>query len=140
MIEFHRAATSSAALAAVLIGVALGGCTAKDAKKAESPGGTSSPSGTSNQIIVDATDSACTLSTNQARTGKHTFAITNNGTKVTEFYVYGKNNEVLGEAENISPGLKRTLDVEFSDAGTYKTACKPGMVGDGISAELTVTG
>ena len=134
MIEFHRARTTSAALAAILISVALAGCTAKDAKKAESP------SRTSNQITVKATDSACTLSTNQSGKGQRTFAITNNGTKVTEFYVYGKNNEVLGEAENISPGLQRTLDVEFSDAGTYKTACKPGMVGDGISAAFTVSG
>jgi len=140
VIEFPRAMAASAALASVLVGVALTGCTAKDAKKAESPSSTLNPSGTSNQISVDATDSACTLSADQAVKGKSTFAITNNGTKVTEFYVYGKNNEVLAEAENIPPGLRRTLDVEFTEAGTYKTACKPGMVGDGISTDLTVSG
>ena len=33
-----------------------------------------------------------------------TFVITNNGTKVTEFYVYGEGERVMGEVENISPG------------------------------------
>ena len=30
--------------------------------------------------------------------------ITNNGNKVTEFYVYGEGERVMGEVENISPG------------------------------------
>ena len=131
MIESRRAAATSAALAAVLIG-ALAGCAAKDTTKAENP------SGSSAQITVDASDSACTLSVNQAGTGKRTFVITNNGTKVTEFYVYDRDDKVLAEAENISPGLQRSLDVELTEPGTYRTACKAGMVGDGISAELTV--
>ena len=134
MIEFHRAATTSAVLATALFGVTLAGCAAKETTKAEKP------SDAAGQIAVDASDSSCTLSADKTAKGKRTFVITNNGTKVTEFYVYGRNSEVLAEAENISPGLQRTLDVDFSEAGTYKTACKPGMVGDGISAELTVTG
>ena len=32
------------------------------------------------------------------------------------------------------------LHVELSEPGTYQTACKPGMVGDGIRADFTVTG
>ena len=35
--------------------------------------------------------------------GTTTFVITNNGAKVTEFYVYADGGGVLGEAENISP-------------------------------------
>lgn len=99
--ESPRALATTAALSAALIGAALGGC-AKETKKAETP------SGSSVQIIVDATDTACTLSVTETGKGKRTFVVTNNGTKVTEFYVYGRNNEVLGEAENISPGLQRT--------------------------------
>lgn len=68
------------------------------------------------------------------------FAITNNGIKVTEFYVYGPNNRVLGEVENIGPGLKGTMTVDITDPGTYEVACKPGMVGTGIRQQLTVTG
>ncbi len=133
MIE-SPAATTGAALVTVLIGVALTGCTAKESKPAENAGSSSAA-----EIAVNAGDSDCTLSATTTGTGKHTFVITNNGTKVTEFYVYGKNNDVLAEAENISPGLQRRLDVQFPEPGTYQTACKPGMVGDGVRAPLTVT-
>ena len=53
------------------------------------------------------------------------FTITNAGTKVTEFYVYAAGDRVMGEVENIVPGLSRELIVELT-AGTYETACKPG--------------
>ena len=66
--------------------------------------------------------------------------ITNNGDKVTEFYVYGEGERVMGEVENISPGLQRKLIVQLSEPGTYQTACKPGMVGDGIRGNFKVTG
>ena len=46
----------------------------------------------------------------------------------------------MGEVENISPGLTRTFLVELAEPGAYQTACKPGMVGDGIRAAFTVTG
>ena len=45
----------------------------------------------------------------------------------------------MGEVENIAPGLSRELHVELP-AGTYETACKPGMIGKGIRAALTVSG
>ena len=46
----------------------------------------------------------------------------------------------MGEVENISPGLQRKLIVQLSEPGTYQTACKPGMVGDGIRGDFKVTG
>lgn len=76
----------------------------------------------------------------EAQTGEVSFAITNNGNKVTEFYVFGQNNRVLGEVENIGPGLKGTMTVDITEPGTYEVACKPGMVGTGIRQQLTVTG
>ena len=45
----------------------------------------------------------------------------------------------MGEVENIGPGLKRDLIVELP-TGKYQAVCKPGMVGDGIRGDLTVTG
>src|SRR3954447_5747630 len=45
----------------------------------------------------------------------------------------------MGEVENIAPGVARKLLVELP-AGDYQTACKPGMVGDGIRSALKVTG
>ena len=47
---------------------------------------------------------------------------------------------IVAEVENITPGLKRELKVEITEPGTLTTACKPGMVGDGIRAPFTVTG
>jgi len=65
--------------------------------------------------------------------------MTNSGSKITEFYVYAEGDRVMAEVENIAPGLSRDLLVELP-AGEYETACKPGMIGDGIRNPLTVTG
>jgi iron uptake system component EfeO len=91
-------------------------------------------------IGVTAGDSACDVARDSAETGNVTFQITNNGSKVTEFYVYGVGDRVVGEVENIGPGLTRQLIVSVPDPGKYETACKPGMVGDGIRHDFTVTG
>lgn len=91
-------------------------------------------------ITVTTDDSSCTVAKTTAETGNSTFQVTNNGSKVTEFYVYGKGDRVMGEVENIGPGLTRQLIVALTEPGTYQTACKPGMVGDGIRASFTVTG
>ncbi len=120
---------------AALAGLALTSCQAKEEAKPADPG-KSAPS----EITVTASDSACELSGTEGATGANTFVITNNGTKVTEFYVYGEGERVMGEVENISPGLQRKLIVQLGEAGTYQTACKPGMVGDGIRGDFKVTG
>src|SRR5918992_990015 len=54
--------------------------------------------------------------------------------------VTGTGDRIMGEVENIGPGLTRDLIVEVPDGGSSTTACKPGMVGDGIRAPFTVTG
>ncbi|MDQ0379154.1 iron uptake system component EfeO [Amycolatopsis thermophila] len=91
-------------------------------------------------ITVEATDTGCAVSTTTANAGNLTFEVTNKGTKVTEFYLYAEGDRIMGEVENIAPGLTRKLTIEVPDAGTYQTACKPGMTGDGIRAAFTVTG
>ncbi len=91
-------------------------------------------------IKVEATDVACAVSVNTANAGNVTFEITNKGTKVTEFYLYAEGDRIMGEVENIAPGLNRRLIVEVAEAGKYQTACKPGMTGTGIRGEFTVTG
>ncbi len=130
----HGIKTGTAATAALLAGVALAGCTAKETKSADS---SSKPA---SEITVEASDTECKLSGTQATTGPSTFVVTNNGTKVTEFYVYGEGERVMGEVENISPGLQRKLVVQLAEPGTYQTACKPGMIGDGIRNDFVVTG
>jgi len=90
-------------------------------------------------ITVGASDNDCAISTTKLDAGPATFKVTNKGTKVTEFYVYAEGDRILGEVENIGPGLSRNLIVDLPK-GTYEGACKPGMVGDGIRETLTVTG
>ncbi|WP_297008728.1 iron uptake system protein EfeO [uncultured Corynebacterium sp.] len=89
---------------------------------------------------VAATDDSCDVSSYDARTGNNNFEVTNTGKKITEFYVYTDGGRVVGEVENIGPGATRKLLVSIPEAGTYRTTCKPGMVGEGISHDLTVTG
>src|SRR5687768_6390739 len=90
-------------------------------------------------VSVDASDSSCELSATKLEAGAQTFKVTNNGSKVTEFYVYAEGDRVMGEVENIGPGLTRNLVIDLPK-GTYEGACKPGMAGDGIRQAITVTG
>ncbi|MGA5463556.1 iron uptake system protein EfeO [Mycobacterium sp. NPDC050041] len=123
-----------AAVAALLAGVSLTSCQAKDEGTDTSGGGAAS------DITVEASDSECKLSGTETSTGPSTFVVTNSGNKVTEFYVYGEGDRVMGEVENISPGLQRKLIVQLTEPGTYQTSCRPGMVGDGIRGDFTVSG
>jgi iron uptake system component EfeO len=125
--------SSLAAATALLTGLALASCTPKESA---STGAGEDPA----EITVEATDSSCELSGTEALTGASTFIVTNNGSKVTEFYVYGEGERVMGEVENISPGLQRKLIVNLTQPGTYQTSCRPGMVGDGLRGDFTVSG
>src|SRR5688572_5858191 len=91
------------------------------------------------KIEVTATDTECKVARTEATAGTVTFTIVNKGTKVTEFYVYAAGDRVMSEVENIAPGLSRDLHVELP-AGTYETACKPGMSGKGIRGAFKVSG
>ncbi|GLZ81774.1 lipoprotein [Actinorhabdospora filicis] len=95
--------------------------------------------GASNEIAVTATDSECKLDKTQLSTGNYTFVVENKGAQVTEFYIYGENDVIVGEVENVAPGLTRKLSVPLK-SGTFQGTCKPGMVGDGIRTPITVTG
>ncbi len=104
---------------------------------ASSAGGDGSGAG---PIAVTATDTECTVATNTAAAGTIVFRVTNAGSKINEFYVYAEGDRIVGEVENVTPGLSRDFHVTVAEPGDYQTACKPGMVGDGIRAAFTVTG
>ena len=90
-------------------------------------------------IDVSSTAKACELSATTAKAGTVAFAVTNDGSAETEFYVKSKDGKkIIGEVEDIGPGVTRTLKATL-DEGTYTTSCKPGMKGAGISAPFTVT-
>jgi hypothetical protein len=93
----------------------------------------------SRALTVSSTDSACDLSATEAPAGTLSFDVTNAGTQVTEFYLLGEDGlRIVAEVENVGPQLTRQLVVN-APAGKYVTACKPGMTGEGIRADFTVT-
>jgi len=116
--------------AAALVGLGLAACGGEDGGSAGAADG---------KIVVTATDTECKVARSEAAAGTVSFAITNSGSKINEFYVYAPGDRVMSEVENIGPGVTRDLKVELPP-GTYQTACKPGMGGKGIRAAFKVTG
>ncbi|MCW2810831.1 MAG: peptidase family protein [Friedmanniella sp.] len=128
----RRPGLTLACAGAVLAVPFLAACTTN------TPAGSAAPAGDTRALTVTATDTACTVSSATAPAGKLTFSVTNAGTKVNEFYLLGSDGlRVVGEVENIGPGLSRDL-VVTAIPGTYIATCKPGMTGDGIRSDLTV--
>ncbi|MDN4478958.1 iron uptake system protein EfeO [Demequina sp. SYSU T00039] len=90
-------------------------------------------------IAVSSTADACDVAATEAPSGTIVFDVTNDGDDVTEFYLLAPDGlRIISEVENIGPGITRQLVVQVGP-GDYLTACKPGMVGDGIQAAFTVT-
>ena len=116
-------------LPVLTIGLLLGtGCTDNTAA-----------TGDARTMTVSASDTACDVSAAEAPSGTITFRVTNEGSVINEFYLLGDDGlRIVAEIENIGPGLSRDL-VLTAPPGSYFTACKPGMVGDGIRGDFTVT-
>lgn len=91
------------------------------------------------RIAVTSSETECQVAATEAPAGTIRFSVENTGSQVTEFYLLGEDGlRIIGEVENIGPGLTRDLTVTAPE-GKYFTACKPGMVGDGIRGDFTVT-
>ncbi|MDR6987850.1 iron uptake system component EfeO [Paenarthrobacter nitroguajacolicus] len=115
--------------AAAAVPLVLAGCTDN----------TKTAAATDGPIQVSSSANECKVSTSTAPSGNLTFAVKNEGTEVTEFYLLAEDGlRILGEVENIGPGITRNL-VVTAPAGKYNTACKPGMQGEGIRASFEVT-
>jgi iron uptake system component EfeO len=90
-------------------------------------------------LTVKSSADACDVSATSAPAGTLTFDVTNTGSEVTEFYLLGEDGlTIKAEIENIGPSISRKLTVNAAP-GKYVTACKPGMQGDGIRGDFTVT-
>jgi iron uptake system component EfeO len=117
-------------VAVAALALPLAACTTNNADAESKSDGT---------ITIKSTDDACDVSTASAPSGNLVFKVSNAGSKVTEFYLYGEDGlRIVGEVENVGPGLSRDL-VVHAVPGDYITACKPGMVGKGIRDDFTVT-
>ncbi len=113
----------------------LAACT----ENADSPSTDAADGGNPRALSVDSSDSDCKVSAAEAPAGTLTFDVTNTGSQVTEFYLLGEDGlRIVSEVENIGPNLNREMTVN-APAGAYFTACKPGMKGEGIRADFTVT-
>jgi iron uptake system component EfeO len=121
----------TAACAATLM-VPLSACSLTTSKE-------STAKGAQGTINVDSSADKCDLTAPKAPSGNVVFKVKNTGNEVTEFYLYGEDGQrIVGEIENIGPGLSRDLVVR-TPPGKYVTACKPGMKGQGIRDAFTVT-
>ncbi len=122
-------------LAALCATLALSGC----------GGGDSGSSSTAGAVAVEAGDSTCSVAQTSFDAPRDvTFAVSNTGSTTTEVYVYGKGSDggfdkVVGEVEDVAPGLDREFSVDLG-SGAYEVACKPGSKGDGIRTPITVGG
>lgn len=89
-------------------------------------------------VSVVSGENSCDVSPTTASAGTVVFSIQNSDQQPTEFYVYGDGDTVVAELEDIGPGAARDLVAQLQP-GTYTTACKPGMTGDGIRGSFTVS-
>lgn len=95
--------------------------------------------GDSRTVTVVASDTACKVSAATAPPGKLSFSVKNEGKQATEFYLLASDGKrIVAEVENVGPGVTREL-VATVAPGSYLTACKPGMTGDGIRAPFSVS-
>ena len=90
-------------------------------------------------VAITATDSECKVAKTSLPAGKTTFSVKNDGSDVTEVYVYAPGDKVVTEKENIGPGTSAEFEADLS-AGMYEIACKPGQKGDGIRQDIHVSG
>jgi iron uptake system component EfeO len=128
---------SVAALVTAGVAVAVAGCGGTGPSGGGRTSVTAVPAG---PITVRAADTSCVVSVVHAPAGTIRFTVTNRGSRVTGFALSGRDDGILGAVEDIGPGLSRQLVVEVPDGGIYTTACRPGLVGDGIRAPFVVTG
>jgi iron uptake system component EfeO len=111
--------------AALAVAALLAGC---GSRPAADPG--------TAQVRMELTDAGCAPQPASVPAGPVTFTVVNNGTaKVTEGELQDR-ARIIGEKENVTPGLSSTFTLRL-DPGSYLTYC-PGAATD--NSPFTVTG
>jgi iron uptake system component EfeO len=124
-----RTLTAVAGAASLL---ALAACTSSGG----ATGSSTASSSAGGPIAVKATDNECGISSATASAGTITFQVQNTGSKVTEFYVYGAGDRIVGEIENVTPGLSRELKVEIAEPGTFTGTSQPGSADQKVAPAI----
>jgi iron uptake system component EfeO len=106
----------------------VAGCT-----KDGSPGSGSSPGRT---VKVGITDAGCDPAALVLPAGPTTFVVTNKGTSAVTEYEVKDGETIVGEKENLTPGLSGTFSIDLKP-GDYTLECPGGTTSDGT---LHVTG
>jgi iron uptake system component EfeO len=127
----RRGVRSLALTAAVAASLGLAACGSDD--------GGGDEAGATN-LQVELTDAGCTPETLTAPAGKVRFEAVNNGTsKTTEVELKNSDGIILGERENLTPGLSGDFSLQL-DPGEYVVYCAvPGDL-ERKAGKLTVTG
>ena len=125
----HRARTGCAVGAALAGGLLLAGCSSSPA----APGG-AAPATT--PVAVAISDAGCQANPQSVPAGPATFTVTNSGSAAVTEAELQSDGKILGERENITPGLDGTFSLRL-DPGQYSIYC-PGAKQDTWS--FTVTG
>jgi uncharacterized cupredoxin-like copper-binding protein len=82
-----------------------------------------------------------TLSQTSAPCGTVTFVMTNTGSIVHDFILYGAQPQTSGLGPVLDPGQSATMQTTFTKAGTYQYICDVPRHADlGMKGDFTVTG
>lgn len=118
---------------AVLAGISLAGCSSNGSGPNDSEG--------TSQVNVtlksDGGKETCALDTTEAQAGPVTFTVTNESAPSISEVELLHNQKIIGEKENLAPGLDAVSFTSTLDGGDYKIYC-PGA--DTEYVDFTVTG
>ena len=121
----------------VIAGLAAG-CSSGGAAptQAGGSGGAVVPLPSVRQVHVSISDAGCSPQQLQLSAGPTTFVVTNRGSANVLEYEINQSDRVLGEVENVIPGIDRTFTLNLKP-GTYQLSCPGGTTS--ASGTLTVT-
>jgi iron uptake system component EfeO len=105
------------------VAVAALGLAACGSSGSSTTGGSGSGSGKTVKFTLN--DDGCTPKNVKIASGSTTFNGTGNSAKVTEFEVLSKDGIILGERENLTPGLDGGFTLNLQP-GTYDISCSTG--------------
>jgi FTR1 family protein len=132
----RRAARTTAAVGALLLLLlGLGACGSDDGGKTTSVK-TAGPVAGAKTVDVQISDEGCLPATLKLAAGPTNFKVTAKGSGQSTEYEIVKGDRILGERENIAPGLNATFSLDLAP-GEYESAC---IGADRERGKIVVTG